>query len=145
MEGIRDSNGRYVSNGERICRSSLADLPDSNLEVILLYQRYGILPVDYEGIELVLIKTLHKKRRDKANSNFSFHVPGTRIYPAVRPLMNMQSNLDLKQSNDILYHISLDMKHKSICQTQGWVHDKEGGKTDINNAPVTRLRSNFKC
>ena len=137
----RNKLGQFVSTNEDVFVLT-HDLPTTNAGVVKLYQKFGILPkVGCNGVDLKLIDT-NKKHGDSINDNLTFFAAGTSKYPSIRPILNNQSKLDLKQTNDILYEIALDISHKSICQTQGWV-TISNGNTHVNNAPVTRLRRNL--
>ena len=54
VERIRDVDGKFLPLGDREIMMSRADLPNTNRGVIRLYQKYGILPKDLNGIPLTL-------------------------------------------------------------------------------------------
>ena len=57
----RDENGKFTSlGGDFNPDISLNDLPKTNLQVIKLYQKYGILPTKYHGIPLKIRKITTK-------------------------------------------------------------------------------------
>ena len=141
----RHENGRFSPKDCKPKFTSEINLPKTNLDVIKLYQKFGILPTHFKNthLDLKIVQLKGSKRGDVLNDLLSLSLPTTDIYPSVRPILNRHSKIDLVKANQILYDICLDIKHVSICQKHGWVKSGSNGKLNVNNAPVTRLRSNF--
>jgi hypothetical protein len=138
---IRNSSGQFVGQPKKAQSTRSIDLPTSNKEVIELYQRYQILPKEKRGIKLTLKQT-DGRRGDKINNGWTFHVPGTKTYPSVRPYLQQQDKLPLVLTHRIIYRLLLKASHQAIAQELGWQYVNANDNIITNTAPITRLRSN---
>ena len=137
--------GRFCTTTQSQASIKLKELPKTTLGVIKLYQNYGILPPEQtirKGFTVPLIPKTTKKYGDKLNDSFKLYNGPLNKYQSVRPVLGYQDKLPLTETLEILYYCAKDFSHKEIAGLFGKVHYKDN-TTDVNNAPVTRIRSNL--
>jgi len=137
----RNSSGQFVGKPKKGLSTSTLQLPSTNEEVVKLYQKYRILPSQYSGLNLVLKQT-DTRDGDKLNNNLTFLVPGTNIYPSIRPQLQRQDKHPLVLTHRILYLLLLNVPHMAIAQQLGWVYINANDNTIANLSPIGRLRRN---
>ena len=140
MAQYRDlSTGLFVSHQFSTPSFPRRNLPITAEETILFYRERSIIPTYRKGYTLQLVQ--HETKGDQDNDLWKYYLPATKGYYTIRPKLCFQDNLPLSSTLEILYYLSLDCESSSVAALMGLVNHKRDSK-DINNAPITRIRSN---
>ena len=141
MSLYRDHTGRFTSNDASHRAFSLLDLPKNNTDTANFLQEHGIIPQKLLRRKTEITINAHKG--SKLNQNLVLRVCGTNRYRTIIPTMVAKSRMDLTTILHIFYYISLDVSHTQIAQCMGFTSIKANGASQINHAPIRRLRSNI--
>jgi len=137
-------NGQFFSNVDSIRSTVPSDLPRTTLQTIELFQAYGILPSEFKINKNFSVPLIPKviPSGDKINDGFKLYNPMKKNYEPIRPVLSYNDKYTLRENLEIFYFLANDIAHKEVAGFYGGIHYKEDRTFDVNNAPVTRMRSN---